>query len=338
MSENLPVPLWVLLLTGTMKRTAEELLPSRVAMFVAVLFANMHDLLFDIGCSSRISCAGYAFSTGAFDYDLPQAYVVGFIDSMARKTLSQPADQKPLYGANALFATCVWDIFNIRYAAWERFIKYTRLMRASDSRVAASILRSAEENLIVVPKNDEWSSDIKGFFEAALLITSATELQPREFTTRMYQVEDPADILLRHGLVVPELCHDCATGFSAAFFNKKDSIQGISGLPKEVWNSTPVILSAAIRRGAVWATTSECCDSCACVVGKWANVMSDRPVVALMQSEKILSSRDWLLQNYFMGCVAFSPMRLISILAGFDVTADLNFEPGAMGDRDIVDQ
>jgi len=321
------------LLTLPAYRTEAELLPSRMAMFVAVLFANMHDLLFDMGCSSRISCAGYAVSTGAFDYDLPQAFVVGFIDVMAMKTLEGLPDKKPTYGDNALFATCVWDIFNVRYAAWERFIKYTRLLRRSDSDIAARILKSAEDNLILPYEG----AGIREAWEDALNPASALKLQTRNNYTHMYNLEDPAHDLQCHRLNPPELCQQCTAGFMKAFLRKDDQVQAITGLPHDVIYCAPVTLAAAIRRGALWATTLECCDNCACTIGTWANVASDRPVVALMQSEQKVYARDWLLQNYLMGCVAFSPLRLISILAGFDVTADISFEPGAMGERDLVD-
>ncbi len=63
--------------------------------------------------------------------------------------------------------------------------------------------------------------------------------------------------------------------------------------------------------------------------------MSDRAVVALMQDERKMSVRDWLLQNYVMGCVAFSPLRLISILAGFDVAVDIKFAKGVLSENDV---
>ena len=65
--------------------------------------------------------------------------------------------------------------------------------------------------------------------------------------------------------------------------------------------------------------------------------MSDKAVISLMTVEPIMSSREWLLCNYFMGCVAFSPFRMISVLANFDLNADISFEDGAMGVRDVAD-
>ena len=65
--------------------------------------------------------------------------------------------------------------------------------------------------------------------------------------------------------------------------------------------------------------------------------MSDRVVVALMEDEQKVSNRDWLLMNYMIGCVAFSPIRLISITAGFDTAVAVKFEKDAMGVRDVVD-
>lgn len=324
------------LLTYKLNRTAEELGPSRMAMFVAVILANMHDFLFDMGCSSRISLAGYAAATDAFEYDLPQAFVIGFIDEMAKRNLNGPSDQKPFYGDNALYATCVWDNFNVRYRAWERFVKYTRLLQRSDSPTAAGLLRNAKEGKILVPDIEEGDLDVA--FRQALDTKNVEKLVSRKDHTQMYKLSDPAGHLEKHCMTAPGLCPSCTTGFTDAFLNTHDEVEAIPGLPNTVVSSAPVALAAAIRRGSCWATTSDCCDKCACTIGMWANVMSDRAVVALMLEEREVSSRDWLLQNYLMGCVAFSPLRLISILVGFDVTADITFEEGAMGVRDVLDE
>lgn len=73
-------------------QTAAQLLASRTAMFVGTLFCYMHDLIYDMGCPSRISAAAYAYSTGVFDYDIPQSWVVGMIDKVAEKSLADVDD------------------------------------------------------------------------------------------------------------------------------------------------------------------------------------------------------------------------------------------------------
>ncbi|TVY41615.1 hypothetical protein LSUB1_G002175 [Lachnellula subtilissima] len=309
-----------------------ELLQNFYQVEVDVLFANLHDLLFDMGCSSRISLASYAVSTRCFDHDLPQAFVIGYIDAMAMDTLHQSPHRTPTYGDNAIFAICAWNVFNVRYAAWERFIKYTRLIQRFDSSVAARILKSAKEN----PVLHHEGQDLREAWEETLDPNTASKLIPRHIYTHMYELEDPTDDLHHYGVSPPELCRACSFGFREAFFKKNHTIQAITGLPPNAIYCAPVTLAAAIRRGALWAATSDCCNPCACTIGTWTNIMSDRPVVALMQTEQKVCTRDWLLQNYVMGCVAFSPLRLVSILAGFDATADITFEAGAMGEETIL--
>lgn len=174
----------------------------------------------------------------------------------------------------------------------------------------------------------------------ALTPSNASKLVSREKTTQLYTLGDPTPILKLHRVKAPELCSRCSHSFTEAFYRKDDIIQAIPGLPEIIITSDSVALSAAIRRAALFATSpsSVCCDKCACIVGLWANDNSDRVVVAVMQNDAKVSSRDWLLENYLVSCVAFSPLRLISITAGFDLNVDIKYEPGAMGVRDIVDE
>jgi len=316
-------------------QSAEELLPSRLAMFVAVIFANQHDLLFDMGCSSRISCAAYTDAAGVFKYDLPQAWTIGMIDAIATRALNGPEDQKALYGDNALLVVCVWNIFNVRYRAWERFVKYTRILRMSKSKVSAGILKRAQQGLVLIPKNLDES--IGEAFERLLDPANVSKMVNRKTCTADYQISDPAEHLKEYTVDAPELCENCTSPFLQAFLKHNDIIQAIPGVPALVVHSAPVSIAAAIRRGSLFAMTSECCDACACQIGLWGNRISDKAVISLMTVEPVMSSREWLLCNYFMGCVAFFPLRMISVLANFDLNADISFEDGAMGVRDVAD-
>ncbi|KAE8452655.1 hypothetical protein EG329_013914 [Mollisiaceae sp. DMI_Dod_QoI] len=314
-------------------QTAAELEPNGKAIFVATLFCSLHDLIYDMGSSNRISCASYCDAAGTFQTDLPQAFVVGTIDAMATKLLHGTVDREPLFGENAVFVACVWNIFNVRYRSWERLVKYTRLLARSKEAGAVTIIDRATKGLILVPEDP--NADTGDGFEEALDPSNSSKLVSRSALTNIYALRNPKETLIRHGLTVPELCEQCLGPFQEAFFHENDTIQAIPALPQNVIDSDPVIISAAIRRGALWATSSVCCDSCACTIGFWTNSMSDRAVVALMQDEQRMSVRDWLLQNYAMGCVAFSPLRVISILTGFDVAVDIQFAEGVLSENDV---
>ncbi|KAL4950528.1 hypothetical protein BDW69DRAFT_187280 [Aspergillus filifer] len=309
--------------------TAEELIQSRKTMFGAVLLGNLHDLVFDMGYSSRISGAAYADATGAFEFDGPQAWLVGLLDAIAEKILHAPASQRASYGDNSLCVTAMWSLFNVRYRAWERFVKYTRLLQRSKVPKAAAILQRAEQGDVFVP--EDINQDVGDAWAMALDPMSAAKLTPRCGYTHVYVLQNQPP---RSVLVPPELCQQCNAKFKLAFSSPHDKVQAISGIPATVTDSEPVALAVAIRRAALWATTAECCDRCACTIGLWANDVSDRVTVALMKSEKEVSNRDWLLQNYFAGCVAFSPLRLITITTGFDLASRISYETEALGDRD----
>jgi hypothetical protein len=320
-------------------QSAEDFTASRNAMFVAVVFANMHEFLYDMGSSSRISGVGYAYSTGAFNLDLPQAWVVHYIDVMAKKALNGPADQHCLYGENALFATCVWDIFNVRYRAWERFVKYTRLLQEAakyKNKVAQAILARAKDGMVLA--DQDFNLDIGEMWEQALNLENVYKLCPRTQFVTQYVISRSFLIEANeNGFTFPEICDKCAPEFFSVLQTTNDTVEAIPGLPASVTESDSVLFATIIRRACCWAVGPKCCEACACQIGFWANDMSDRVVVALMEDEQKVSNRDWLLMNYMIGCVAFSPTRLISITAGFDTAVAVKFEKDAMGVRDVVD-
>ncbi|KAJ5902901.1 hypothetical protein N7495_003429 [Penicillium taxi] len=308
---------------------ASTLVQSRMTMFAAVVFASLHDLVFDIGYSSRISGVAYAEPTGVFDHDLPQAWMVGMMDGLATNILLDEPSQTSLYGDNALCATAQWCLFNVRYRAWDRFVKYVRLLRRNDSDEAAAVLRRAEDGMVLLPK--DVSQDLGPAWEMVVNPATASKLVPRKNFTQSYILNLETD-----DLVPPEICAQCTAPFREAFDRKNDEVYAVHGLPESVTHSRPVAIAVAIRRVALWAISSECCDGCACILADWANTIGDKVLVALMKSELDVSNQDWLLQNYFAGCVAFSPLRLVSITTGFDLIAKVSYESEAMGERDNI--
>lgn len=87
----------------------------------------------------------------------------------------------------------------------------------------------------------------------------------------------------------------------------------------------------------MWACSQECCDICASRIGYWADAAAYSVMTALMHNEPLMGPSMWMLQNYFVGCVAFWPIGLPFLLSGFDLLARLSFDDGAMGTRDVVD-
>jgi len=317
-------------------QSSENLLRSKTGLFMTVMFANLHDILFDLGSSNKMACSTYAAATDAYKYDIPQAFGLGMIDALALETLNGARDQRPAYGDNTMYISYVWELFTGRYRTWERFIKYTRLLRSSCSEVAAGILQRAADNMVLIPAT--LSIDPGECLTTAIDANNASKLVPRKQGMHYYPVVNPESAFKNAGLALPKLCERCTRSFEEVINNDRDMIEAIPGLPETVTSGDSAAMAAGIRRACIWATTSQSCDKCACVIGFWVNDMSDRIVVALVQSELKLCTRDWLLENYFVSCVAHWPLRLISILAGFDVNVNIKLEKGAMGDRDVVDE
>lgn len=47
----------------------------------------MHDFVYDMGSSSRISSTGYAATQNVFQYDIPQAWAIGRFDATATRVM-----------------------------------------------------------------------------------------------------------------------------------------------------------------------------------------------------------------------------------------------------------
>lgn len=208
-------------------------------------------------------------------------------------------------------------------------------MRNSKSEIAEGILRRGQENLVLVPGS--FDVDIGKAFEQALNMENVSNLIKRDKYTTDCVLQSPVLDLEANGVECPKLCDKCFSPFLEAFTRSDDKIQAIPGIPESVVISSPVSIAAAIRRGCLFGASQDSCDDCACIIGIWANLKSEKVVISLMAIESVISSRDFMAMMYLIGCVALSPLRIMSVLAGFDLNADITFVKGAMGDRDVVD-
>ena len=208
-------------------------------------------------------------------------------------------------------------------------MKYTRLLKQSKSFMAKGILYTAE-NPEVLPVGDVYQ-DTGEAWCVAMSPTAASNLRKR--VTQAYK--PPAVPALN--IQFPEVCAPCKVSLQFAFLREhEDEVHGVPGLPESVTTCPAVGIAAAFRRAAVWATGFECCDSCASIIGAWLDANAYKVIVALMLSERFTGERDWVLQNYIVGCVEIYPLCVPTILSGFDIAADIKYDFGAMGDREVV--
>lgn len=96
-------------------QTALQYEQSRKGMWIGGILGNIHDVVYDVGCSSRISSVMYAAAAGAAKHDIPQAYVTGTIDAIAKRVLALSSEETPLYGDSVIVACMAWCSFNGRY-------------------------------------------------------------------------------------------------------------------------------------------------------------------------------------------------------------------------------
>jgi len=116
---------------------------SRPGIFSAVALANMVDIIYDIATSNRISSGLYAGGAGVAEFNLHTAFITAMTDGVAHRMLGLGPKDVPLFGDNALLLTAPWVLFIERYRVWERFIKYVRILRRSNSPEAQNILNMA---------------------------------------------------------------------------------------------------------------------------------------------------------------------------------------------------
>ncbi|KAF4626052.1 hypothetical protein G7Y89_g12107 [Cudoniella acicularis] len=309
---------------------------STKGMFLGTLVGNTYDTLFDRGCASRVSSGLYAYGSGVHREEIhrPTAgFAIGTFDAIARRIQKVPETDLPLMGDGMALHAGAWSPFNGRYRTWERFVKYTRQLQRSKAPESKAIFEVAKHPLVL--PDDDIDGSVATSWSKAMSPEASSKLTER--TTKPYTPLPSQEVLTVPGVTLPNLCHSCDISFKAAALNANDEIQAVADLPKNVVSSPAVSLAAAIRRTAVWATTNDCCDVCACRIGSWGDNASNRVLILAMVNEPEMSAKEWLLQSYFISCVAFWPVSVPSILLGFDLVADLQFADKAMGDRDVVD-
>ncbi|KAJ6500388.1 hypothetical protein C8R45DRAFT_820649 [Mycena sanguinolenta] len=301
---------------------------SRETMFVSLLMANIYDLLFDLRTSNLVSSVMYIAAAGVAAYDLHTIFLTTVTDETARRICNtSSAADIPTYGDNSLLATGAWAPFNERYRTWERFVKYTRQLRCSTSTEAQEVLAMANRALILPERDtaDAWRKVFTPGVQDMLVSRATAAYAPL-----------PAPELAK--LPPPNVCHTCGVAFDKALHESAgDAIHGIAGLPASVITTPAVSRAAAIRRAAVFASSPECCEVCACRIGCWADLASYMVLTALMRSDESTSAAEWLLETYAVWTVTTWPVNVATILSGFDLSCDVREEEGAMGSRDVLD-
>ncbi|KAL2066879.1 hypothetical protein VTL71DRAFT_1303 [Oculimacula yallundae] len=309
---------------------------NRKGIFIGNTLGNCHDVLYDMGCSSRISSVMYARGAGIARHDIHRATVavaIGCLDNMARRINQMSDTEIPYYGDALSVFSGSWSPFNGRYRPWERFIKYSRQLKRSKSSEARAILDAASRCLVFI--EDSPDADMTVIWKKALGPDESEKLTERQ--THAYTSPPGDEILNTPGVPIPDICKQCNVSFRQAIHTTDDAIRGIEGLPQSAVSCRALGLAAAIRRAVNFAASDDSCDICACRIGNWADSVAYRVLVTLMMSEEETSPKEWLLQHYLVACVDFWPISVPSVLAGFDLVGCLRYDRGAMGIRDTVD-
>ncbi|KAJ6555413.1 hypothetical protein DFH09DRAFT_923845 [Mycena vulgaris] len=333
---NIPAAEWIAMMVGDSGtlgvfgyESGAAYADSRATMFTGMVVAGSYDLLYDRAISSRVANSMYVSATGMAKHNMHAIFAVSAVDAVARR-ISSLGDTIPLLGDNALLVTAAWAPFNIRYHAWERFVKYSRQIASSAQPEAHRVAAMAKDALVF------------GTFDIADIVDSwrkaNTEGAEKDLIPRETAAYTPSPTPVITGLHQPDLCASCIQPFQQALRAfEDDEIHAVAGIPANVISSPAVAIAAAIHRVAVFASGLGSCDICACRIGCWADLASAEVMIALMKNERTTSASEWLLQCYIVCCVPLSPVSTPAILTGFDVLCEITVQEGAMGSRDVKD-
>jgi hypothetical protein len=311
---------------------------SRTGMITGMMQLQCHDLLFDTGCSNRVSTVAYSEACGVGKYNMHTAFTIGFYEAIGRyfldSLLKDGEGVVPPYGYAACMIAGPWNPFNTRYRAWERCIKYSKQLQRSKYPEAKFVLELASKDLVL--RDCDLSIEV-GKEWARAVHSDMSDFVPR--TAVSYFIPSIAHELFDSpGVPMPELCAKCGPKFEKLMRNPaKEEIRAIKDLPEIITSCRAAGLAAGIRRAVIWSCTDEPCDACASRIGCWTDATAYTVLSALMHDEPLVGPSTWSLQNYFVGAVTLWPIELPVLLGGFDMLAKMSFDDGAMGDRDIVD-
>ncbi|KAJ6589339.1 hypothetical protein B0H19DRAFT_979560 [Mycena capillaripes] len=303
---------------------------SKVGSFVGLLVSNTHDLLYDLATSNLMSSVMYAAAAGIVEDNLHCIFATSVADGIARRICISNSVGNILFGDNAVCGASAWAGFSERYRTWERFVKYSRQLSRSTSIRARDIAEKAVQQVILADCNLD---DVTDAWHRLTTDRTSHLLVPRAASA---YVPAAAPELVKG--VLPDLCAACMAPFKASLNDVGgDEVRAIEGLSENVVGCRAVARAAAIRRAAIFATSQECCDVCACRIGCWSDITSHTVLTALMAGEQAASSAQWLLQCYTVWATMTFPVSVATILSGFDLACEMRQEEGAMGTRDVLD-
>ncbi|KAJ7029427.1 hypothetical protein C8F04DRAFT_1187640 [Mycena alexandri] len=305
---------------------------SKAGIFTTLMVCNTHDLLYDLATSNLMSSVMYADAAGITKANLHCIFLTSCADQIARRLLcNAPGAREPLFGDNAFVTTAAWAGFGERNRTWERFVKYSRQIARSSSVEAATIAEHAVQQLVLADCN---LADIAETW-AKLTLPNGSHYTTTPRQAIGYHPSAAPEIMAG---MVPDLCSGCMVPFQEALLAfTSDTISAIEGLPVKVMERRAVARAAAIRRTTIFATCEECCDVCACRIGRWADLVSYTVLTALMADEKSTPASEWLLQCYAVWAVMTSPVDVATVLSRFDLCCKVVQNNGAMGERDVLD-
>ncbi|KAJ6451442.1 hypothetical protein C8R45DRAFT_916597 [Mycena sanguinolenta] len=310
---------------------------SRQGLFAAVQVSSLYDLVYDRVTSGLATPMIYTMAAGMTHHNMHCIFGTTIVDAIAKRISCLDEDANPLYGDSALIVSLAWAPFSIRYHTWERFVKYSRQITKSTDSDVQNVAAVARQSLALP------CDDFAETWRQAMMRMAARQARKRSgsHVDSPYHCEvHPNSCAGHHQLSPATLCSACTRGFAEAldaFELECSGIQAVEGMPMSAIQCDGVAIAAAIYRACAFATSTDCCDVCACRIGYWADEASTEVVLALMRSEPQTPAVEWLMQCYIVGCVPLAPVSVPSILTGFDLLCDIKEHDRAMGCRDVLD-
>ncbi|RAH84374.1 hypothetical protein BO86DRAFT_240816 [Aspergillus japonicus CBS 114.51] len=310
---------------------------SRLGMFAAMIMFGLYDVIYDQGCSNRLTSPQYAEAAGVAQYGIHAVMAIGLYEKIGEYMLdrfeSKP-EERMIFGYASDMITGTFDTFNTRYRSWERIVKYMRQLQQSKAIEAKALLELIHGDYVLRDCTLEEDADDVW---ARAMQSGLQDLRKR-YTVKYFIPSKTTELFSTPGVPIPELCKNCKVRFDAVMRSPElEEVRAIPGLPEIVTLDRAAGLAAGIRRACLWALTDDCCIQCACRIGSWADKVSYSVLSARTYDEATTGADLWQLQNYFIGTITYWPICIPVLISCFDLLVDLTIEPGAMGHRDVVD-
>ncbi|KAF3343209.1 hypothetical protein VdG2_08639 [Verticillium dahliae VDG2] len=277
-------------------QNSEQYRLGKPSMFISMIVANSHDVLYDICSQNRVSNILYAEVKGGSLENWHTVLAHSGMDSIAERINLLKEGEVPLYGDTAALGTGCWAPFNGRYRSLERYIKYSKLLKRSQHPDAGKIMALSRQQWVYQDYNIT-HSDLVAYWKLSIDSDGIRQTKPR--TRHTYKVVMDERLLSGDSILKGlDICGDCHGLLADKISNAQYSVTSAIELSPSVANASSVQWASLLVQVANWCSELQVCSTCAALIGNRLDEMAYRVLVELMKNEPKTSAKDFLAEHF----------------------------------------